>query len=214
MTNNTPELTQVQQQRRQTTVDALLQAAQRGLIDHGLDVSMDDIAQLAEVGRRTVFRYFATREDLLSEAIATASAGYLDAVADCSGEDWRAWLADFALVMHERAARAGRLYWEFASRRLPERLAQAYAEHRQALQRLFDTVTVTVWSGAGGEGTAPEELRQTVAAHLSPMFTQAVLLDAGGTPELAAKVATNAIAGATRRLVRKQSRPGFAEEGA
>ncbi|WP_328606798.1 TetR/AcrR family transcriptional regulator [Amycolatopsis sp. NBC_00345] len=201
MTKNTQELTQVQQQRRQVTVDALLEAAKLGMIDRGLDVSMDDIAELAEVGRRTVFRYFATREDLLSAAIAAASADYLSAMADCSGEDWRAWLADFARVMHQRSARGGRLYWEFASRRLPERLAQAYSEHRQALQGMFDTVTVTVWGAAGGNGAAPQELRQTVAAHLSPMFTQSVLLDAGGSAELAAEMATNAIAGATRRLL-------------
>jgi AcrR family transcriptional regulator len=191
----------VQQQRRQVTVDALLEAAERGMIEYGIDVSVDDIATLAEVARRTVFRYFPAREDLLGAAIATASARYLQSLPQYIGGDWRTWLADLTRVMHQATARAARLYWEFTTRRLPDRIGQAYDEHRQAHQRVFDTVSATVWHEAGGHGATPQLLRQTVAAHLSPIFTRAVVVDADGTAELAADMAANAIAATVDRLL-------------
>jgi AcrR family transcriptional regulator len=166
------------------------------MIKYGIDVSMDDIAALAQVGRRTVFRYFATREDLLEAALAAASANYVRSLPQYTGGDWLAWLVDLA-----RLTPGGRLIWELTTRCLSSRLMQTYTEHRQALHHPFDTTAATLWHAAGGDGAAPQQLRQTVAAHLSPMFTQAVLLDADGTPDLAADMATNAIAATVRQLL-------------
>jgi AcrR family transcriptional regulator len=200
-TDITDQLTKVQRQKRQVTIDALLDAARRGMIEHGLDVTVDDIAVLAEVGRRTVFRYFPTREDLLRAALVAASADYVRSLPHYDGGDWLAWLAELARVRHHAAARGGRLVWEFTTRRLSPGLRQAYTEHRQALQHLWASTASTLWQAAGGDGASPSQLRQAVAAHLSPLFTQAVLLDAEGTPDLAAEMATNAIAATVRQLL-------------
>jgi AcrR family transcriptional regulator len=170
------------------------------MVEHGLDVSMDEIAARAQVARRTAFRYFATREDLLSAAIAAASATYLRSMPQYTGGDWLAWLADLARLMHQATIQGGRIQLEFTTRRLPERLTQVYHEHQQALHHLFDTIAATVWRAAGGDGATPRQLRQTLAAHLSPMFTHAVVLDADGTTDLAAAMATDAIADTVRRL--------------
>jgi AcrR family transcriptional regulator len=193
--------TSLQRQKQQVTVDALIDAARRGMIEHGLDVTVDDIAALAGVGRRTVFRHFPTREDLLREALAESFTRYVRALPDYSGGDWLAWLTDVALVSHQTVARAGRLLWDLRTRRLPSRLV----EPRDRFQRVLGDIAETLWQAAGGEGAAPRELRQAVAAHLSPMFTQAVLLDADGTPELAAELATDAIAATVRGLVNPTS---------
>lgn len=202
-----PALTPLQRQRRQVTVDALIEAAHRGMVEHGLDVSMDDIAELAQVSRRTVFRYFATREDLLSAAIDATSAKALSGLPRYDGRDrggdWQAWLAEFAREVHRLTMPGGRLYWELATRRLPERINQAHARHREARHRLYGVVATTVWQAAGGGRATPRLLRQTVAAQLSPMFTQAVVLDAGGTPELAADMATSAITATVRLLLER-----------
>jgi hypothetical protein len=53
----------------------------------------------------------------------------------------------------------------------------------------------------GGDGAAPEPLRQAIAAHLSPLFSQAVLLDAGATPERAADMTTSAFPATVRCLL-------------
>lgn len=195
------ELTAVQRQRRQVTIDALLDAAERGIIEHGLGVSMDDIATLAQVARRTVFRYFATREDLLSAAVDASCAKHLRSVPEYTGDDWPAWLANVALVRHQANLQAGRLHREFTSRPLPARLAQAYAGYQQELHRFFHTVADSVWRAAGGDDSTPQPLQQTVAAHLSPLFTQAVVVDAEGNAELAADIAVEAITATVRRLI-------------
>jgi len=46
----------------------IVRATRRLLVSKGLDVSMDDIATEADLGRRTVFRYFPTRDDLIARA--------------------------------------------------------------------------------------------------------------------------------------------------
>ena len=184
----------LRQQRQQVTADALVEAARRAMIEHGLDVTVDDIARLAGVGRRTVFRYFATREDLLRAALDKSFAAYVSALPEYGGGDWLEWITQLTLVSHRSVANAGRLLWELRTRRVP-------VDTWKGVQRVFDDVTATVWRAAGGGGRPPRELRQTVAAHLSPMFTQAVLLDAGGTPELAAELAAGAIAATLRQLL-------------
>jgi AcrR family transcriptional regulator len=187
-------LSSLQQQQRQVTVDAIIRAAQRGIQEYGLDVTTDDIAALAEVGRRTVFRHFATREDLLHDAIAASFADLFSAIPAYSGGDWRAWLSELTRVIHHAAADVGRMTWELRTRRLPDRLAATHREQTHKLKQLFAATAATLWKAAGGHGPPPDQLRQTVAVHLSPLFTQAVLIHAEGTPELASELATNAIA--------------------
>jgi AcrR family transcriptional regulator len=197
MATDTPERLNLQRQKQQVTVDALIAAAQRGLVERGLDVTVDDIAARAGIGRRTVFRHFASREELLHAALAAALADYEQALPQYGGGDWVAWISEFAHVSHRVFARAGRLMWELRTRRLPPRLV----DDPDVLKDLFRSTAETLWRAADGDGSAPEEVRQAVAAHLSPMFAQAVLLDADGSPELAAELATNAIVATVRALL-------------
>ncbi len=56
----------------------LLEAARDAFNDHGMEAPMDDIARRAAVGPGTLYRHFATREDLLA-------AVYRDDVAQLAG---------------------------------------------------------------------------------------------------------------------------------
>jgi AcrR family transcriptional regulator len=193
--DDSPQRT-LQQQKQQVTINVLIDATQRAVIEHGLDVTVDEIALLAGVGRRTVFRYFATREDLLDAAIGAALADMERALPEYQGGDWLSWLAELSRLSHEVAARWRRLIWEVKTRPLPARLAR-YSDNPEWVYGVIPTL----WRAAGGRGDPPEELRNVVIAHLSPLFTQAVLVDAKGTPELAAQLTTEAIAANLRRLL-------------
>ncbi|WP_040789348.1 TetR/AcrR family transcriptional regulator [Nocardia paucivorans] len=200
-TRTTARHSVMRQKRLQVTTDAIVQAAQRAMDEHGLDVTVDEIAALAGVGRRTVFRHFPTREDLIQAAVTADFADFFGSLPPYEGTDWENWLADLARRVHRRTAEAGRVISHLRTRRLPPRLADAYHEHLRALHRMFTTITTTLWEAADGEGTPPDRLRRTVAAHLSPLFTQAVLLDAEGTPEFAAEMASTAIIATVRGLL-------------
>ncbi|MFI5775848.1 TetR/AcrR family transcriptional regulator [Nocardia sp. NPDC051570] len=189
------------QQKRDLTVDAILRAARRGMDEYGLDVTVETIAELADVGRRTVFRYFATRDDLLSEAITATAAEVFTILPRYDGGDWQAWLDELTQVLHDSVAGGGRKMWELKTRRLPPQLAVTYERLRQALREMYAATAATLWEAAGGRGAAPDRLRLSVATHLSPMFTQAVLLDADGTPELAAQLAASGITATLRELL-------------
>ncbi|MEV0310188.1 TetR-like C-terminal domain-containing protein [Nonomuraea fuscirosea] len=53
------------------TVDTRIRQAASGLVlTHGFDFTMDDVAAAAGVGRASVFRRYATKRDMLLEAIA------------------------------------------------------------------------------------------------------------------------------------------------
>src|ERR1700691_3733703 len=66
-------MTTLLDQKRQTTADHLVRAAVAGLAKHGFTVTVDDIAREANVSRRTIFRHFATRDDLLAVALTQQS---------------------------------------------------------------------------------------------------------------------------------------------
>src|SRR5258707_2113968 len=49
---------------------AVLAAAKRLFADRGLDVQMPDVASAAKVGVGTVYRHFATKDDLIAALVA------------------------------------------------------------------------------------------------------------------------------------------------
>lgn len=201
MTGPTQQHSSVQPRRVRATTEAIIDAAQRVMQEHGLDITVDEIAALAGVGRRTVFRHFATRETLIQVAIDAGFADFFGSLPPYDRSDWEVWLAELALRVHRRTAAAGRIIWHLRTRRLPPQLAKAHAEHLATLHQLFATIAATLWGAAGGTGPPPDQLRRTVAAHLSPLFTQAVLLDAEGAPEFAADIATTAITATLHQLL-------------
>ena len=193
--------TSLQKQRKQLTVDALIAAAQRGMKQRGLEVTVDHVAALAGASRRTVFRHFETREALLETALAATMADFARSLPEYTSGDWVAWLEEVAKLAHEASAEWSWLVWDLYGPRVTSRLAP-YAD---ASTRRWAETASKLWKAAGGDGAAPLQLEAVVVAHMGPLFTQAVLVHAGGTPELAAKLATEAIVSTLRESLSGRS---------
>jgi AcrR family transcriptional regulator len=72
----------IAERKRQIVANELIQAALLLLADKGYDaVTIDDIVAAAGVSRRTYFRYFASKEDVVVQFLATAGAGVVAALA-------------------------------------------------------------------------------------------------------------------------------------
>ena len=169
----------VTEARRQVTADVVRDAARTLLLDRGPDITMDDIAAAAGVSRRTVFRHFDSRDHLLAVALEDGIRRYGDHLPRFDG-DWETWLRALCDTTHRIHAEYGAGYWELLHRTdLPPELT-ATERKRQVLRRETMTkVAGKLYREAGGTGRTPTDLTATVAAHLSPRFTAAVLHDAG-----------------------------------
>lgn len=177
----------------------IVKAAQRALAGRGLAATVDEVAELAGVSRRTVFRHFASRERLFAAAIRAGLRTYGDQVppppeaTDPAAVD--AWLQATVAAMHRINARNGRVYWDLSALDpdLSGDLADAAAKRREARRQFALRVTRTIWAARGGPGEPPTWVADTVAVHLSGFTLQSLAGDFDRTPAEVAAVSTRVI---------------------
>ena len=185
--------------RARAGTDHVLAATLRLVGSDGLDVTMDRIAEVSGVSRRTLFRHFETRERLIASAMALGMRRYGERLPTLTGE-WRAWLRETCETVHALNASYGPGYWELTTRSdlLPE-LAAVEQRRRRARRGAMTRIADTLWTAAGGTGPAPRSVVVTTGAHLSAHFTAAVATDVGADATTAAELAEAAILGELER---------------
>jgi AcrR family transcriptional regulator len=184
-------------QRRDLARTRILRAAGQVLSIRGLTATMDDVAEVAGVNRRTVFRHFATRDALFAQAIMAAVRRYADHLPTAPDTgDLREWLRELLLVTHRLNVENGQVFWEIAALPtddLAPELAAAAQEARKARNNFAVWVTGRIWQARSGTGKPPRWLVDTVAVQLSGFTTQALIGDLGRRPEDVADVAARVI---------------------
>ncbi len=87
----------------------ILAAAREAFAEHGLQVSMNDVARRADVGVATLYRRFPTREDLITAVFADRMTAYADAVgrALADPDPWRGFCSYVETVCAMQAADRG-----------------------------------------------------------------------------------------------------------
>ncbi len=179
-------------EQREVAKQRILRAAGAVLAARGLAATVDDVAEAAGVSRRTIFRYFATRDALFVAVIRAGVRRYADQLpAPPEDGDRHAWLAELLAVTHRLNARNGRVFWDLGGVRdedLSADLAAAAAECRDSRNRFASTVTEFLWHARGGHGDPPQWLVDAVAVHLSGFTTQSLAGDLGRSPDQVASV--------------------------
>lgn len=194
------------EERRRTARDRILRAARAVLAERGLATRVEDVAAVAGVGRRTVFRHFESRDALLAAALTDSMRSYGDHIPRFDGGDVAAWLEAAFVAVHRMNARHGRVYWELAfARDLPGELADIADTRKGARRELVRQFAGVAWDAAGGAGRPPAWLADVLAVQLSAFATESLMGDFGRSPDQIGRTAARAVHAALQAALVEQS---------
>ncbi len=166
----------------------VLRAARHLIAQRGLGVSMDEIAEAAGLGRRTLFRHFENRDELVAAALASALDWYgaqLDRVTT-SDQPLDEWLRDLVARVHEIHGHAGRGLWEIAASdegQLSAQLAVVNQRRRNERRNVTQAIARAAWRRAGGTGRCPEIIADACALTISSFVTHSMMNDYEREPQ-------------------------------
>lgn len=185
------------EEQREAARSRIVRAACAVLARRGLSATVDDVAELAGVSRRTVFRHFVSRESLFAVAIREGTDRYGQQLPKApEGGDLRQWLVDMLTVTHQLNARNGRVFWELTGiepGEMSPEIANAAVETRQRRNDFATKVARLVWQARGGPDDPPTWVVDTVAVHLSGFTTQCLASDLARSPDEVARVSAEVI---------------------
>jgi len=154
----------------------------------GFDATVDEIAQLSGVSPRTIFRHYASHDQLIvatvkdmCEACGRKPIEGLPSPTD----DLEGWIEGVALTIHTRNAEIfGEAFWDIHA---PSRNASAVLSEVDALRHESRTQGIQflaslAWQKAGGTGEPPQDLVLAFALYFSAFTTQALMVDFDQSP--------------------------------
>jgi AcrR family transcriptional regulator len=162
----------------------LLRATMQLIADRGLDVTMDDIAEAADINRRTLFRQVESRDVLVADALSALMDWYATQIERVAPDEQPLdeWIAALALQMMEIQRAAGLGLWQLTATpddRLPPELAAVNARRRSDRRQNAQETARSLWKRAGGTGQCPQVVIDAVAMALSNFATRSMVEDFG-----------------------------------
>jgi AcrR family transcriptional regulator len=160
--------------------------------EQGFGVSMNDIANAAGVGRRSLFRYFDSREALIAEAVSDVLARYHASLAETPDTDLPLtdWLEALVAHFHETITELGLGFWQIVAAPdtdLSEELVAVNRRRREDRRKSTVAVARTAWRKAGGTGPVPKIVVDAFALTISSFATQSMINDYGSHPKTVAR---------------------------
>ena len=168
------------------------------LATHGLSLTMDQIADGSGISRRSLFRYFASRDALVQAAIESALVEYEAQLASVAAVDGQLddWLTRIIEHTHRSHLAAGRAIWQLTSSsvdQLAPELRAVNERRRTMRRRATRQLTDQAWSAAGGTGDAPDVVAEALALAMSSYTTQSLIVDLGQSIEEVARLSAEVI---------------------
>lgn len=174
---------------RKSTVEfAILRATKSLLATTGLNVSMDAIAEEAGISRRTLFRHFSVRDELVARALDESLAYFHDLAAQdlSTTSDLREWLSRTVAALHSTQIGAGRGLWQLAAsddEELPPVIAEVNKKRRDARHQTTRAIAQEAWKRSGKKGAVPRKVEVMFALAFSSFAARSLNVDYGVTEE-------------------------------
>ena len=158
----------------------VLRSARHLIAERGLGVSMEEIADAAGVGRRTLFRHFDSRDALIAEAVASALDWYDRRVDEAVHDEapLETWLAGLVTRIHDYHRASGRGLWQMAASDdddLSPEMAAVNRRRRKERQSTTEAIAAEAWQRAGGRGDTPAVITNACALTISSFTTHSML---------------------------------------
>jgi AcrR family transcriptional regulator len=160
----------LRERKKQQTRRHIAQTARRLFTERGFEaVTVADVARAADVAQKTVFNYFATKEDLFYDGMVAFEERLLDAIRDrAPGETVLGGFRAFVLAPEGVFAMKGPGTWEEATERLRTvtrvitESPALLAREREVLARYSDRLAALI---AEETGAGPDDVEPFVVAH-------------------------------------------------
>jgi len=154
----------------------------------GLDATVDEIAHVSGVSPRTIFRHYASHDQLIvatvkdmCEACGRKPIDGLPSPTD----DLDGWIEGVALTTHTRSAEIfGEAFWDMhaPSHNASTMLSEIDALRHDSRTRGVQFLATLAWEKAGGTGEPPHDLVLAFALYFSAFTTQALMIDFDQSP--------------------------------
>ena len=150
----------------------------------GLSLTMDQIADSSGISRRSLFRYFESRDALVCSAIESAMADYEEELVSLVAADGALddWLVRVIEHTHRSHLAAGLAIWQLtgtADDQLTPELRAVNERRRTMRRRVTRQLTERAWTGAGGTGAPPDVVAEVMAMAMSNFTTRSLVVDMG-----------------------------------
>lgn len=173
MSNLESPLPSLEDDRQRLARERILRAGRIALRDIGADATMDDVARLANLARRTLFRYFPTRDELFRDVLLDIVVDYVDALpAPGDFDDLETWLLELSLQVHRANASIGAGYRQLIVGLKPDGpIREALDKRDLARVRLSNDLAAKAWKLDGRKGAPPKTLAPAIGITLGPLAT-------------------------------------------
>jgi AcrR family transcriptional regulator len=175
----------------------------------GFDATVDQIARVSGVSPRTIFRHYASHDQLIVSTVKDmfeACGQPMEGVPSPS-DDLDGWIEGLALTVHTRNAEIlGQAFWDIHAQNhnASKTLCEVDALRRDSRTRGVRYMATLAWQKAGGTGEPPEDLVLAFALNFSAFATQALIVDFDQTPAQIGALTADVLKGLLGRAIQEQ----------
>lgn len=197
------------EEQRQLTRSRIRRAAMEVVARRGFDATVEEIAQLARVSPRTIFRHYKNQSALIVATVKDMMEATFQPMESVPSpeDDLDGWLEGVAVAIHTRTATIiGRAFWDLYGRDDTESsdLFEVAALQRDLRLSGVRYLATTAWQAAGGTGEPPEDLVLAFAINISAFATQSLMTHFDQTPAQIGVLTANILKTLLWRAVEEQ----------